>query len=305
MAVLVRVEDNERWCPPMEAVVGRSPSCTLQIDHPDVSKEHTSLRWTGTGWEVRDLNSRNGTFIAGKRLRPRHTGQLALGTSIRFGASSTWRVEDNGPPQPMAQRIRDRVWAVATTRLLALPSGDAPSVTVYRDEQTGAWRLEQGDAARTAAHGEVVDIDGDMWQLHLPQLSEPTAEPVDPTRSVAAAQLRFRVRAGETSIELLIGPEGAPVDLGARSFHNITLSLARVRVEDMAAARPPDECGWVPQDDLLRELSMNRKHFNVAIYRIRKQFDDAGIVDAERCIERRAATGQLRLGVTRIEIQSG
>jgi pSer/pThr/pTyr-binding forkhead associated (FHA) protein len=63
MARLSPLDDAKPWNPPSEALIGRSTMCTLQIDAADVSKEHASLRWVGDGWELRDLGSRNGTFV--------------------------------------------------------------------------------------------------------------------------------------------------------------------------------------------------------------------------------------------------
>jgi pSer/pThr/pTyr-binding forkhead associated (FHA) protein len=54
---------------PAEAVViGRSRSCDLCLRSPDASRRHAEIALTASGWEVRDLDSTNGTFVNGERV---------------------------------------------------------------------------------------------------------------------------------------------------------------------------------------------------------------------------------------------
>ena len=53
-----------------ENVIGRSPTCTLRLSDGWVSGQHAAIRWTGTGWSIKDLSSRNGTFVDGVRMNP-------------------------------------------------------------------------------------------------------------------------------------------------------------------------------------------------------------------------------------------
>lgn len=48
--------------------VGRSKSASVQIDHESLSGLHFELRLGRTGVEVMDLNSKNGTFLLGRRI---------------------------------------------------------------------------------------------------------------------------------------------------------------------------------------------------------------------------------------------
>jgi transcriptional regulator with PAS, ATPase and Fis domain len=56
--------------------VGRSPSATVYVDSPRVSREHARIERRHEGLVIRDLGSRNGTWIGGDRLRG---GERALG----------------------------------------------------------------------------------------------------------------------------------------------------------------------------------------------------------------------------------
>jgi hypothetical protein len=55
-----------RWLKPGERLrVGRDPGCDLVIDHPSVSRQHAELYGDGERWHLRDLGSKNGSFVDG------------------------------------------------------------------------------------------------------------------------------------------------------------------------------------------------------------------------------------------------
>lgn len=64
-------------------VIGRRPDCTIVLDEPYVSGEHSELSLQGGEWQLRDLGSTNGTYVNGQRL----TAPVALrpGDTVQFG----------------------------------------------------------------------------------------------------------------------------------------------------------------------------------------------------------------------------
>lgn len=50
-------------------LIGRDPSCQLVVDDPEVSSIHAEVRADGQGVLVKDLGSRNGTFVGAIRVR--------------------------------------------------------------------------------------------------------------------------------------------------------------------------------------------------------------------------------------------
>jgi hypothetical protein len=62
--------------------IGRGTECDLRLDHPSVSRAHAELRSEDGGWRLRDLDSKNGTFLDGARVTDAALGQDAW---LRFG----------------------------------------------------------------------------------------------------------------------------------------------------------------------------------------------------------------------------
>ena len=85
-----------------EHLVGRATTCDLHLNDPSISSRQASLRWNGSGWEVQDLGSRNGTHVGAKRIEVGAPVPLYVGTTLRFGDADTeWVLVDGSPPGPM------------------------------------------------------------------------------------------------------------------------------------------------------------------------------------------------------------
>lgn len=52
-------------------VIGRDPKADLNLDDPDLSRRHLEVARRGTQITLRDLGSKNGSFLDGNRLQPR------------------------------------------------------------------------------------------------------------------------------------------------------------------------------------------------------------------------------------------
>jgi pSer/pThr/pTyr-binding forkhead associated (FHA) protein len=60
------------WCYPLpkrRQTLGRSRSCDIRIDHPSVSRVHAEIRWQNGSYFLCDLDSKNGSFFNGKRIK--------------------------------------------------------------------------------------------------------------------------------------------------------------------------------------------------------------------------------------------
>jgi DNA-binding CsgD family transcriptional regulator len=63
-------------------VLGRSPRCDFRLNHPTVSGHHAELLLRGESLFIRDLGSRNGTYVDDTRIE---RATLDLGQSLRLG----------------------------------------------------------------------------------------------------------------------------------------------------------------------------------------------------------------------------
>ncbi len=70
-------------------IVGRLPCCRVEIPLPTVSSHHCRLARQGSRWYIEDLDSRNGTFVNGRRVRKK---RLHVGDEIAIGEFA-FRVE--------------------------------------------------------------------------------------------------------------------------------------------------------------------------------------------------------------------
>jgi hypothetical protein len=48
--------------------IGRAADCEFQVDHPSVSRSHAELSWQAPAWRLRDLGSKNGSFVEGRPI---------------------------------------------------------------------------------------------------------------------------------------------------------------------------------------------------------------------------------------------
>jgi len=95
---------------PAICIVGRAHDCTitlpLEAEHLDVSRRHCQIEITPPNIRVRDLDSLNGTFVNGRKVGQRPSGEesldagwtgspaveLTAGDEIRLGDHTAFRV---------------------------------------------------------------------------------------------------------------------------------------------------------------------------------------------------------------------
>jgi pSer/pThr/pTyr-binding forkhead associated (FHA) protein len=65
-----------------ETLIGRAPSCDLQIPDDSMSREHAVVQLDGEEATIEDLQSTNGIKVNGKRVR---THPLSHGDEIEIG----------------------------------------------------------------------------------------------------------------------------------------------------------------------------------------------------------------------------
>lgn len=66
-------------------IIGRGPTCGLCLPDGAMSRQHCRIEPDGDRWRVVDLDSRNGTFVNGRRIQRRHFkdgDRLQVGDSV-------------------------------------------------------------------------------------------------------------------------------------------------------------------------------------------------------------------------------
>jgi hypothetical protein len=303
MAKLRRLPSGEDIPVLPRCILGRSRACTLRFTEPSVSGEHASLRWASGAWELQDLDSRNGTFVDRRRLARGERAALTRGSVLGLGRPDGLVLVDANPPEAFATPLGSGPPIMSEGGLLALPDAAAPLLMIVRDP--AGWMVERTDESRVVAvaDGELVRIGADAWQLHLPEplpLTEDNQEARPP--DLDGITLRFHVSRDEEYVELFVAHGAGTIDMKARSHHYTLLLLARARLREHG--QPDAAQGWVLQSDLLQMLHIDANRLHLDIYRLRRQFAEAGIAHAVGLVERRAGTRALRIGVKHIEIHA-
>jgi Nif-specific regulatory protein len=97
-----------------ETSLGRSPACEVAIPDPSVSRRHCVIRRAGNGhFEIEDLDSYNGTFVNGLRVRGHlladgaeiMVGEIAFVFRLSWGAGTNSAVVRGGLENPQSLTV--------------------------------------------------------------------------------------------------------------------------------------------------------------------------------------------------------
>ena len=72
---------------PGDTTVGRVAEADIQLEHPDVSRDHAAFSTEGGRLTVRDLKSTNGTWVNDHSIAPHEPVELAYGDVVTFGTT--------------------------------------------------------------------------------------------------------------------------------------------------------------------------------------------------------------------------
>jgi DNA-binding NtrC family response regulator len=122
------------------AVIGRGAEASLRLDCPGVSRAHAELYRQGPLVVVRDLGSRNGTFLNGERVEQ---AALSEGDVLRVGGAVgviVRRSDDLGEPrtEELVPSVLFGPGLSAVSRVLKRVSGDALPIVI--EGQTGVGK---------------------------------------------------------------------------------------------------------------------------------------------------------------------
>jgi predicted component of type VI protein secretion system len=120
--------------PAPKFLIGRGDDCHLRPNSDLISRHHCVLFVGTAGAIVRDLNSRNGTFVNDERItsdRPlQHGDRLSVG-QLTFEV----RIKADAPAPPKALDLKQ-----AAEKVAAKSEGDLDVLELFKDEPSGAMR---------------------------------------------------------------------------------------------------------------------------------------------------------------------
>jgi hypothetical protein len=261
-------------------LVGRSPLVQFRIEDPLSSAEHAVIFWQENRWRVRDLASRNGTFVNGIRVASDHSQVIEVGDGLGFGgAPAMWMLSNGDAPQPVAVLYGSSEFCVGGGGLLLLPNEVDPEAVVYM--RNGAWTLERSGETQPAESGDRIALSSGSWVLLLPELSEEGLRATERAMfRVADARLEFTVSMNEERVDLRLCQGVITRDVPSKSCLYLLLTLARCRVGSAGTE-------WIHVEDLANRLRCTRERLNVDIHRVRRLIQLAEVADAVNVVERR------------------
>jgi len=284
-------------------LLGRGIGCDVRVDSPKVSSEHASLHWSSGAWELRDLGSRNGTFVEGRKLAPGERVSLEVGSTFSLARSgATFELRDASPPAAAAQSKATGSFRVAEGGILALPTPAQPDAVLFAASD-GTWHLEIDDDVRPAVDQEEINVGNDTFLLEIPAPEIETLQSEDGAPLLESVKFMFLVTPDEEEVETTVAIGGQKHKLPPRRYHYLLVTLARAWIADEGVASSVR--GWVDRDELCKKLEMDVNKLNVEIYRARKQLSALGVQGAAGLVERRPGTHEIRIGVTEIEVVRG
>jgi hypothetical protein len=288
-------------------LVGRDPRhADLHLAGNHVSGRHAELRWHpgAKTWRVRDLHSKNGSWLNGVALPAGDERPVATGDTLGFGtAEAAATLLSSEPPSAFAVLV-DGVRSVqANEGVLELPDTGAPEVCVFRSS-SGGWVCESSAGTAPLYDRSVVKAATHSWRVHLPNALPVTATLDQGAWSLQAVGLVFRVSHDEEDIELTVHSGSRDVAFAHRSHHTLLLQLARERLADASNHDvSPRAHGWIDRQTLLDDLRITPSTLDQFVHRARKQLEEASVDGARRVVERRRGSGALRIGAARLEVR--
>lgn len=125
--------------------IGRQDDCDLRIPLKDISRKHCQINRNNESLKIRDLDSRNGTFINGKRINDETTAQAGDYITI---FPLTFLLQIDGEPKKIAPPHWDKP-------VPKEPQKEPPKEKPPADEPSGSFpELDLDDSDSFAAELE-------------------------------------------------------------------------------------------------------------------------------------------------------
>ena len=159
-------DDGQRKDFPLKqgkVVVGRQDTCDYRIPHNQISREHCEFEMAGDDVILRDLESRNGTFVNNKRIAEI---RLRAGDHVVIGPV-VFTVQIDGEPadlKPVRKRLEDRPGATTDDAIASALGVGEEEEDDDETRRTGPVELDPDQVEATTAAIETTDEPADEAQ---------------------------------------------------------------------------------------------------------------------------------------------
>ena len=195
-------EGKEIKIPTPQCVIGREGrenGVDLQINNDAISRKHCAILTTENEVIVRDLKSRNGTFVNEERV----TGEAVLlnGDTLRIGTKHFEMIIEQTVSKPKLPKVADIKEAVARTAQVGVASNstsDIDDVSQWLDEadtqeksrrttdpETRQFRLDENIAASDTSAEKPSDSKTVVAAFKRPDKKDPGKLPPRPSTNTA------------------------------------------------------------------------------------------------------------------------
>ncbi len=296
MATLVEKQTGTRLTLAATTLVGSGSHGLVRIEREGVSEVHSLIRWQGHRWVVKDLGSRNGTFVDGKRVLAATVMPLYEGDEIAFGShDSVWVLEDDRPPSILAVNLHDRSVVQGQGGMLGLPDVEEPLAMAIQNRE-GVWSLEMaGEVSALGEEPRVVVVGDTAWRIYTP-LAQGLTTFEDPGWRLE--ELALLIQASEDTQHVscwFVDNGGLQRQLPDRPTpYRVLALLGRAMLEDRHKSIA--ERGWRHRDYVLSDLEATPNTLDSWVFWCRRCARQTGVVNGQQLIER-TNKGYLRLGV--------
>lgn len=137
-------------------VVGRSEKCQLRLNHEAISRQHCAFLLSPDKVVLRDLGSRNGTLVNGKKIAKQT--EIKTGDEVQFGPLSFQvQIVDQAGKVVKAKEVTPATEpAAGDSGIISdwLSDADTPDVVVKSNETTRMFKFDKEDTEQEDVAGE-------------------------------------------------------------------------------------------------------------------------------------------------------
>jgi hypothetical protein len=266
--------------------IGRSPTNDVVLTDSTVSWHHAMLWMQQDRIWLRDLGSRNGTFVNDARVG--NPQPLAPGDEVRVGDVKALRVPHElliETPRSFVVENLDALGRAFPVRDDGLHIGSGPAADIFIEgeeleaslwvELDGTLCLKRGDVQETIEAGTVFTVAGLRLRAVAADPLHVATTAIDQEHACAPYRL-------ETTLNGATGPEARLVDLQSGEVHMVSAGnpavmlhvLAEQLLEDRASGLDGEHEGWVEDRSMRRKIwgrrdGMDPNIIHVLLYRLR------------------------------------